>query len=59
MTTERAITIAYNAICEGQIEERMNHKSVLIELGITEEEYQEIMSEDAAGYEEDEEDYYD
>ena len=43
MTTERAIAIAYNAIVEGQIEERLEHKDVLKELGMTEEEYQEIM----------------
>lgn len=35
-------TIAYNAMAEGQIEERMEHKNVLIELGISEEEYQAI-----------------
>lgn len=35
-------TIAYNAMAEGQIEERMEHRDVLIELGISEEEYQAI-----------------
>ena len=35
-------TIAYNAIVEGQIEERLEHKNVLIALGITEDEYKEI-----------------
>ena len=44
MTLERALTIAYNAIVEGQIEERMSHEEVLEELGITEEEYEEVMS---------------
>lgn len=40
---ERYKTIAYNAILESQIEERMSHEDVLMELGITEEEYKEIM----------------
>ena len=39
---ERYKTIAYNAMAEGQIEERMEHRDVLIELGISEEEYQAI-----------------
>ena len=38
-------TIAYNAIKEGQIEERLSHKKVLAELGMTEEEYQAIAEE--------------
>ena len=36
-------TIAYNAIEEGQIVERLHHNDVLTELGITEEEYYMIM----------------
>lgn len=38
-------TIAYNAIKEGQIEERLSHKKVLAELRMTEEEYQAIAEE--------------
>ena len=36
-------TIAYNAMVEGQIEERLSHCDVLIELGISEEEYQSMI----------------
>ena len=39
-------TIAYNAMVEGQIEERMSHFDVLRELDMSEEEYQAIVSED-------------
>ena len=35
--------IAYNAMIESQIEERLSHEDILMELGITEEEYKEIM----------------
>ena len=38
-------TIAYNAIKEGQIEERLSHNKMLAELGMTEEEYQAITEE--------------
>ena len=37
--------IAYNAITEGQIEERMSHSRVLEALGVTEEEFVSIMEE--------------
>ena len=40
---KRYKTIAYNAIVEGKIEERLVHTDVLNELGITEEEYKEII----------------
>lgn len=43
---QRYKTIAYNAIVEGQIEERMSHLDVLRELDMSEEEYQAIVSED-------------
>ena len=36
-------TVAHNAMVEGQIEERLSHCDVLIELGISEEEYQSIV----------------
>lgn len=38
-------TIAYNAIVEGQIEERLHHQDVLDALGIDENEYYKIMEE--------------
>ena len=37
--------IAYNAMIESQIEERLSHEDILMELGITEEEYKEIMED--------------
>lgn len=45
MTTERAICVAYNAICFSQLEEMYSHERLLNELGISEEEYQEIMGD--------------
>lgn len=41
----RCRVIAYNAITEGQIEERMSHSKVLEALGVTEEEFVSIMEE--------------
>ena len=42
---ERMKIIAYNAIVEGQITERLSHEDVLEALGITEEEFREIMED--------------
>ena len=42
---ERYKTIAYNAIVEGQIEERLHHQDVLDALGIDETEYYKIMED--------------
>lgn len=39
----RMLTIAYNAICLGQLDEKFNKEELLNELGCTEEEYDEIM----------------
>ena len=40
----RCLTIAYNAICLGQLDERYNKEDLICELGCDEEEYDEIMS---------------
>lgn len=40
---ERMLTIAYNAIVLGGLEERYNKEELLEELGCSEEEYDEIM----------------
>lgn len=40
---ERFLTIAYNAICFGQLDELYDKERLLKELGCTEEEYDEIM----------------
>lgn len=40
----RYLTIAYNAICLGQLDERYDEEDLIYELGCDEEEYGEIMS---------------
>lgn len=41
----RYLTIAYNAICLGKLDELFNRQTLIDELGCTEEEYDEIMEE--------------
>lgn len=41
--SNRMLTIAYNAICLGQLDEIYDRDDLLCELGCTEEEYEEIM----------------
>lgn len=43
--SKRYLTIAYNAICLGQLDEVYDKERLLEELGCTEEEYDEIMEE--------------
>ena len=45
MDVNRAKVIAYNAIVFSQLEEQYSHERLLKELGMTEEEYKEIMED--------------